>query len=163
MLILETKNKIVNLVLKTKKIIDIVIKTGSKNFEEYFFKVMYNKDLKGLSEIIYTLNENEDGSKIFSSSTCVYDFIDDYKYEKNKTYDDIFNELADFINNEGFFNKKMSREELEEKKGNLMTSMDMEKVMDSVLKDVSKEVATEIAQEKLQDKKNPDMFMGYKA
>lgn len=160
MLVLETSNKRITLSLKTRKIVDIITLAGAKNFEDYFFKTLYNKDLKALSEIIYSLVEVSEGeNRPFASSTAVYDFIDVYKYEKNISYADIFDSLAEFINNEGFFNTKMSPEELEAKKNNLMTSMDMEKVMDSVLKDVSKEVA----KEEIQDRKSQDMFKGYQA
>lgn len=160
MKVLETNNKRVTLELKTRKIVDIITLAGAKNFEDYFFKTLYNKDLKALSEIIYSLVKVSEGEdRPFTSSTAVYDFIDEYKYEKNKCYEDIFNEIAEFINNEGFFNTKMSPEELETKKNNLMTSMDMEKVMDTVLKDVSKEVAMD----EIQDRKSQDTFKGYQA
>lgn len=160
MIVLEANNKRVTLELKTRKIVDIITLAGAKNFEDYFFKALYNKDLKALSEIIYSLVKVSEGeNRPFTSSTAVYDFIDEYKYEKNKCYEDIFNEIAEFINNEGFFNTKMSPEELEAKKNNLMTSMDMEKVMDTVLKDVSKEVAMD----EIQDRKSQDTFKGYQA
>lgn len=160
MKVLETNNKRVTLELKTRKIVDIITLAGAKNFEDYFFKTLYNKDLKALSEIIYSLVKVSEGEdRPFTSSTAVYDFIDEYKYEKNKCYEDIFNEIAEFINNEGFFNTKMSPEELEAKKNNLMTSMDMEKVMDTVLKDVSKEVAID----EIQDRKSRYTFKGYQA
>lgn len=160
MMVLEANNKRITLELKTRKIVDIITLAGAKNFEDYFFKTLYNKDLKALSEIIYSLVKVSEGeTRPFTSSTAVYDFIDEYKYEKNKCYEDIFNEIAEFINSEGFFNTKMSPEELEAKKNNLMTSMDMEKVMDSVLKDVSKEVA----RDEIQDRKSQDTFKGYQA
>ena len=94
-MILETKNKKINLVLRTKKIVNIANSLKSKNFEDAYFKAIQNNDLDAMSKIIYTLAENEDGKYAFNSSDDVYDFLDEYRREKNKTYSDIFQELTE--------------------------------------------------------------------
>ena len=102
-MILETKNKKINLVLRTRKIADIAKKLDGKNFEDVYFKAMNEFDLEALSKIIYILAENEDKTNSFKSNADVYDFIDDYMEENKKTYKDIFTEIAEDINKEGFF------------------------------------------------------------
>lgn len=149
-MILETKNKTINLVLKTKKIVRIANLLQNKNFEDAYFKAIQNNDLDAFSKIIYTLAENEEGKHAFSSSDEVYDFLDDYRAENGKTYDDVFKEVTEVINSEGFFMKKMTKKELEEMISNPLSGTNMnELVQKSAEKAISK-----IAEEQ---------FHGYKA
>ena len=83
-MILETKNKKINLVLRTRKIADIAKKLDGKNFEDVYFKAMNEFDLEALSKIIFTLAENEDKTNSFKSNADVYDFIDEYMEENKK-------------------------------------------------------------------------------
>ena len=117
-MILETKNKKINLVLRTRKIADIAKKLGGKNFEDVYFKAVNEFDLEALSKIIYMLAENEDKTSSFKNNTEVYDFIDDYMAENDKTYKAIFEEIAEAINEEGFFNSKMTKKDLKDKMSN---------------------------------------------
>ena len=149
-MILETKNKKINLVLRTRKIADIAKKLNDKNFEDVYFKAMNEFDLESLSKIIYTLAENEDKTNAFKSSTDVYDFLDDYMAENNKTYKDIFTEIAEDINEEGFFNNKMSKKELKDKMSNPLSSMNM----NEVIKNSAEKAITRVAEQE---------FQGYKA
>lgn len=143
---LETKNKIINLVLRTRKIVDIANSLKNKNFEDAYFKAIQNNDLDAISKIIYTLAENEDGKKSFANSTEVYDFLDDYKVESGKTYEEIFRELTEVINEEGFFMKKMNKKELQEMISNPLSGTNMnELVQKSAEKAISK-----IAEEQFQ-------------
>ena len=145
-MILETKNKKINLVLRTKKIVNIANSLKSKNFEDAYFKAIQNNDLDAMSKIIYTLAENEDGKYAFNSSDDVYDFLDEYRREKNKTYSDIFQELTEVINEEGFFMKKRSKKELQEMISNPLSGTNMnELVQKSAEKAISK-----IAEEQFQ-------------
>ncbi len=130
-MILETKNKRINLVLRTRKIADIAKKLEGKNFEDVYFKAMNEFDLEALSKIIYILAENEDKTSSFKSNTDVYDFIDDYMEENKKTYKDIFTEIAEDINKEGFFNSKMTKEQLKDKMSSPLSSMNMNEVIKS--------------------------------
>lgn len=125
-MILETKNKKVNLVLRTRKIVDIANSLKSKNFEEAFFKAINEKSLDALSKIIYSLAEDEDKKHVFKNSEEVYNFIDDYKKENNKSYDDIYKEIAEMINEEGFFNHKMTDEELKAMISNPLSQINLD-------------------------------------
>ncbi len=149
-MILETNNKKINLVLRTRKIADIAKKLEGKNFEDVYFKAMNEFDLDALSKIIYILAENEDKTNAFKNSTEVYDFIDDYMAENNKTYKDIFQEIAEDINEEGFFNSKMTKKELKDKMSNPLSSMNM----NDVIKSSAEKAITRVAEEQ---------FQGYRA
>lgn len=128
-MILETKNKKVNLVLRTRKIVDIANSLKSKNFEEAFFKAINEKSLDALSKIIYSLAEDEDKKHVFKNSEEIYNFIDDYKKENNKSYDDIYKEIAEMINEEGFFNHKMTDEELKAMISNPLSQINLDDLM----------------------------------
>lgn len=149
-MILEINNKKINLVLRTRKIADIAKKLEGKNFEDVYFKAMNEFDLEALSKIIYILAENEDKTNAFKNSTEVYDFIDDYMAENNKTYKDIFQEIAEDINEEGFFNSKMTKEELKDKMSNPLSSMNM----NDVIKSSAEKAISKVAEEQ---------FQGYRA
>ena len=143
-MILETKNKTINLVLRTRKIVSIANTLKNKNFEDAYFKALQSNDLDALSKIIFTLAEDNDGNYSFKSSDEVYDFLDEYKAEKSKTYEDIFKELTEVINEEGFFTKKRTKKDLAEMISNplLGTSMN-ELVQKSAEKAISKIAETE--------------------
>ena len=149
-MILETKNKKINLVLRTRKIADIAKQLKGKNFEDVYFKAMNEFDLEALSKIIFVLAENEDKTNSFKNSTEVYDFIDDYMVENNKTYADIFKEIAEDINEEGFFNSKMNKKELKDKMSNPLSAMNM----NEVIKSSAEKAISRVAEEQ---------FQGYKA
>ena len=144
-MILETKNKRIKLVLKTRKIVEIANTLKNKNFEDAYFKAVKENDLNALSKMIYTLAENEDGKHAFSSSDEVYDFLDDYKTENGKTYSDIYKELTEVINEQGFFMKKMNKKELTEMISNPLSVMNInELVQKSAEKAISKMAESQI-------------------
>lgn len=144
-MILETKNKKIKLVLKTRKIVEIANTLKNKNFEDAYFKAVKENDLNALSKMIYTLAENEDGKHAFSSSDEVYDFLDDYKTENVKTYSDIYKELTEVINEQGFFMKKMNKKELTEMISNPLSVMNInELVQKSAEKAISKMAESQI-------------------
>lgn len=149
-MLLKTKNKEINLVLRTRKIADIAKRLEGKNFEDVYFKAMNEFDLEALSKIIYILAENEDKTSSFKSSTDVYDFIDDYMEENKKTYKDIFEEIATDINKEGFFNSKMTKEQLKDKMSSPLSSMNM----NEVIKNSAEKAIAKVAEQE---------FQGYKA
>ena len=138
-MILETKNKTINLVLKTRKIVDIANSLKNKNFEDAYFKAIQNNDLDALSKILFTLAEDNEGKPAFKNSIEIYDFLDEYRAENKKTYSDIFKELTEAINEEGFFMKKMTKKELEEMISNPLSGTNMnELVQKSAEKAISK-------------------------
>lgn len=145
---LVTKNKTINLVFTTRKLVTATNLLKGRNFEDLYFKAVNENDLDSLSKIIYVFAENnEDGRKSFKTSEDVYEFIDDYKEENNKTYEDIFEEIAGAINDEGFFKTKMTKEQLEDKISNPISSMNMDEVIkNSTQKAIEKITETEVFQ-----------------
>ena len=107
-------------------------------------------DLEALSKIIYILAENEDKTSSFKNSTDVYDFLDDYMEENKKTYKDIFTEIAEEINKEGFFNSKMTKEQLKDKMSSPLSSMNM----NEVIKNSAEKAIAKVAEQE---------FQGYRA
>lgn len=143
---LKTSQKTTTLVFTTKKIVNISNQLKGKNFEELYFKAMNENDLDALSKIICIFAEDaENGAKSFNNSEEVYNFLDDYKKENNKSYEDIFRELAGAINEEGFFNSKMTKKELTDKISNPLSMISMnELVKSSAEKAIAKVAETQI-------------------
>lgn len=123
-MIIETKNKTINLVLKTRKIVEIANLLKNKNFEEVFTKAYSILDGEALSKIIFKLAEDEEGKSAFASSNEVYDFIDDCRTE-GITINDLYEKIAEALNDEGFFKKKMNEKELKEMISNPLLTMNM--------------------------------------
>lgn len=140
---LKTKNKTIVLVFTTRKIVNISNVLKGKNFEELYFSAMNQGDLNALSKIIFTFAEDKNGVKGFNSSEDVYEFIDDYKTENNKSYEEIFEDLAEVINEEGFFNKKMTKKDLKAKMSNPLSSMNM----NEVIKNSAEKAIAKVAEE----------------
>lgn len=128
-MIIETKKKTINLVLKTRKIVDISNILKNKNFEEAFTKAYSICDLEALSKIIMKLAETDDGKSAFTSSDEVYDFIDDCRKE-NITANDIYAKISEALNDEGFFKKKMTKKDLKEMTSNPLLTMNMDKLLE---------------------------------
>lgn len=127
-MIIETKNRNINLVLKTRKIVDVANLLKNKNFEEGFTKAYSELDMEALSKIIFKLAENEDGKSIFSTSSEVYDFMDECR-EEGITINDLYGKVAEALNEEGFFKKKMSKKELKEMTSNPLSTMNMNELI----------------------------------
>lgn len=149
-MILETKNKVIKLVLKTRNIITICNLLRNKNFEDAFFTAVRDNDIEALSKIIYALAEEEGANIAFRNIAEVQDFLDDYKAEQNKSYADLFKEIAEEVNAEGFFKKKMSKKELNEAISNPLSNMNM----NDLVQKSAENAITKIAQ---------DQFTGYMA
>ena len=148
-MILETKNKTIKLVLKTRKIVDISNILKNKNFEEAFTKAYAICDLDALTKMIYILAEDENGKNMFTSSEEVYDFLDDYRKENKMNFIDIYKKIAEELNSEGFFKSKMSKKELEEMISNPLSTINMNELMQK---------STEKAMSKIAE----EQFQGYK-
>lgn len=149
-MILETKNKTIKLVLKTRKIVDISNVLKDKNFEEAFTKAYAICDLEALTKMIYILAEDENGNNIFTSSEQVYDFLDDYRKENKATYLEIYKKIAEELNEEGFFKNKKNKKELEEMTSNPLSTINMNELMQK---------STEKAMSKIAE----EQFKGFKA
>ena len=131
-MIIETKSKTINLVLKTRKIVDIANLLKNKNFEEAF--------IEALSKIIFKLAENEEGKSVFASSDEVYDFIDDCRVE-GITINDLYSKIAEVLNEEGFFKKKMSKKELKEMTSNPLSQMNMNELVQKSAENAMSKIA----------------------
>lgn len=142
-MILETKNKTINLIFKTRKIVDIANTLKSKDFEEAFTKAYAVCDLDALSKIIYTLSETQEGRNAFLSSSEVYDFLDDYRKENKVTFNDIYKRIAEALNEEGFFKKKKTKKELEEMTSNPLSTMNMNELVQKSAEKAMEAIAVE--------------------
>nr|DAJ80385.1 MAG TPA: tail assembly chaperone protein [Caudoviricetes sp.] len=153
-MIIETKNKTINLVLKTRKIVDIANLLKNKNFEEAFTKSYAICDREALSKIIFKLAENEDGKSVFTSSDEVYDFMDDCRIE-GITANDLYGKIAEALNEEGFFKKKMNKKELKEMTSNPLSTMNM----NDLVQKSAESAMSKIAEKQFQEQG----FQGYEA
>lgn len=149
-MILETKNKTIKLVLKTRKIVDISNVLKSKNFEEVFTKAYAIGDIEALTKMLYILAEDENGNNVFTSSEEVYEFLDDYKKESQCSFIEIYKKIAEELNNEGFFRTKKNKKELEEMTSNPLSTINMNELMQK---------STEKAMSKIAE----EQFKGFKA
>ncbi len=153
-MIIETKNKTINLVLKTRKIVDIANLLKNKNFEEAFVKAYSILDGEALTKIIFKLAENENGESAFNSSDEVYDFIDECRAE-GISISELYAKIAEALNEEGFFKKKMSKKELKEMTSNPLSTMNMNELVQK---------SAESAMSKIAEKQFQEQgFQGYEA
>ena len=149
-MILKTEKREVELRPTTRKIVRITEENKCKNLNEYFFSVLSEKDIKGLAIIIFAFAEPVGESKGLASLNDTYDLIDDLRIENNKSYEDLFKDIGEFINDMGFFNKKMTKEELKRMMNDPLVGFDMKKIINS---STEKAVTEVVANE----------FRGYKA
>ena len=145
-MIIETKNKTINLVLKTRKIVDIANLLKNKNFEEAFVKAYSILDGEALTKIIFKLAENENGESAFTSTEEIYDFIDDCRAD-GITINDLYSKIAEALNEEGFFKKKMSKKELKEMTSNPLSTMNMNELVQKSAESAMSKIAERQFQE----------------
>ena len=107
-----------------------------------------------ISKIIFKLAENEDGKSVFTSSDEVYDFMDDCRLE-GITANDLYEKIAEALNDEGFFKKKMSKKELKEMTSNPLSTMNM----NDLVQKSAESAMSKIAEKQLQEQG----FQGYEA
>ena len=145
---LNLKNKKVELIFTTRKIVNLTKDIKEKNLEDLYFKIMNEKNIEALATLINEFAENTDtGLKAFNNIEEVYEFMDSYMLENQKTYDDLFNEIAEAINEEGFFKSKMSKEELYQKASNPLLVLNMNEVIKtSAEKAIAKIAEVEMAE-----------------
>lgn len=148
-MIIEIKNKKVNLVLKTKKIVEIAKLLKNKNFEEAFVKAYSILDAETLCTLIYKLAETEDGFALFKNTDEVYDFIDECRVE-GLNANELYKRIAEALNEEGFFKKKMSKKELENLTSNPLSTINMNELVQKSAENAMSKIAEQ-------------QFQGYKA
>lgn len=134
-MIIETKNKTINLVLKTRKIVDIANLLKNKNFEEAFIKAYSILNMEALSKIIFKIAELENGESAFTNSDEVYDFIDECRKE-GMTIKNLYEKIAEALNDEGFFKKKMTKKELKEIATNPLSTLNLDKIVEKSAENV---------------------------
>ena len=78
--------------------------------------------------MIFKLAEDEEGKSIFETSSKVYDFMDECRLEGITAYD-LYAKIAEALNEEGFFKKKMSKKELKEMTSNPLSTMNMNELV----------------------------------
>ena len=148
-MIIETKNKIINLVIKTRKIVEIAKLLKNKNFEEAFVKAYSILDAETLCTLIYKLAETEDGFALFKNTDEVYDFIDECRVE-GLNANELYKRIAEALNEEGFFKKKMSKKELENLTSNPLSTINMNELVQKSAENAMSKIAEQ-------------QFQGYKA
>lgn len=141
-MIIETKNRNINLVLKTRKIVEIANLLKNKNFEEVFKKAYSILDMEALSKIIFKLAENNEGKSTFVSSDEVYDFIDECRTE-GISVSDLYGKIAEALNEEGFFKKRMTKKELKEMMSNPLSETDMNELVQKSAEKVINKITEE--------------------
>ena len=141
-MIIETKNKTINLVLKTRKIVEIANLLKNKNFEEVFKKSYSILDMEALSKIIFKLAENDEGKNVFVSSDEVYDFIDECRIE-GISVSDLYGKIAEALNEEGFFKKRMTKKELKEMMSSPLSETDMNELVQKSAEKVINKITEE--------------------
>lgn len=141
-MIIETKNKTINLVLKTRKIVEITNLLKNKNFEEVFKKAYSILDMEALSKIVFKLAENDEGKNVFVSSDEVYDFIDECRIE-GISVSDLYGKIAEALNEEGFFKKRMTKKELKEMMSNPLSETDMNELVQKSAEKVINKITEE--------------------
>lgn len=142
-MILKAGNKTVELKYKTRSIVNLTNTLKGTSFEELFFKASSENNVEALSQIILEFAKDPDnGSRSFNNVDDVYNFLDDYMEDTGCTYQDIFANIAKSVNEAGFFNKKMSEEDLINK---LEThfSIDMNELVTKTAEKAMLELATE--------------------
>ncbi len=142
------KDKEFKLVPRTRKVIELTEKLKTKNLNELIFNGLNDGDTKVLAELIKSFAEYEDGKSVFTSINNVYDFIDEWKAQNDKSYIELYFIVAEVVNEMGFFKTIMSKEELSAQLKNPVSEINIQ------------ELARNAAQ-KMIDKMAEEEFKGY--
>ena len=126
---MKYKDKEINLVPRTRKVIELTEKLKDKNLNDVMFQGLKNCDIKVLAEIIKVFAEDEDKKAVFTSINNVYDFIDELKETEQKSYSEIYKEVIEVTNEMGFFSKKMTAKELNAQIEDPISNIDMEELV----------------------------------
>lgn len=143
MVTIKTEKKEINLVPRTRKVVELTERLKAKNLNELIFKGLHNGDTKTLAEIIKAFAEDEDGKTSFTSIGVVYDFMDDWKTESDKTFTDLYIEVIKVVNEMGFFMKKMSDKELTAEIENPIPTLNMQDIINDSAQKAMKEIVAE--------------------
>lgn len=135
-MVLETEKKTITLQLKNRLVALLEERLQCKDLRTFLFQEANNAKIKTLALCLLTLTEKE-----FKNINEVYDFLDDYQQEQEKTIFQLYQDLILELNNRYFFKEKLSEEELAELSQNPMMGFDMGEIM----KAATEAVATDMA------------------
>ena len=108
-MILKLNDKEFKLVPRTRKVIDLTRRLNAKNLNDLIFTALNDGNIEILAELIKAFAEYEDKSLVFENIESAYDFIDTWREENKKSYTELYSEIAEVVNEMGFFKKKMTR------------------------------------------------------
>ena len=91
--------------------------------------------MEALSKIIFKIAELENGESAFINSDEVYDFIDECRKE-GMTIKNLYEKIAEALNDEGFFKKKMTKKELKEITTNPLSTLNLDKIVEKSAENV---------------------------
>jgi len=140
---LETKNKSVELVVKTRKIIALAKLLKDDKFEDAFFKAVRDCNIELLAQIILILAESGENINPFNGIDDVCDFLDEYIAESKKNLSDIYFVITEAINEKGFFSSKMTKKDLQARIDDIMSSVNYEGIIKNSIEKMATEVVTE--------------------
>lgn len=112
-MILKFKDKEFKLIPRTRKVIDLTKRLNTKNLNDLIFTALSDGNIEVLAELIKAFAEYEDKKTVFTKIEDVYDFIDEWRETEEKSYIELYGEVAEVVNEMGFFKNKMTKEELE--------------------------------------------------
>lgn len=137
------KDKEFKLIPRTRNVVELTERLKAKNLNDLIFTGLADGNPKMLAELIKAFAEYEDGKATFTSINVVYDFIDDWKRENEKTIDDLYAEVAKVVNEMGFFKKKMTEEELEKALAQPAISINLQEIVANSVQTAMNEIAQE--------------------
>lgn len=143
MIVLKKEDKEFKLVPRTRKVIELTEKLKTNNLNDLIFKGFNECNIKVLAELIKTFAEYEDGKTVFSSVNVVFDFIDEWRSENEKSYTDLYKEVIGVVNDMGFFKEKMTQEQLSQMMENPALTIDIQKVVTESAQKAIQEIAEE--------------------
>lgn len=137
------KDKEFKLIPRTRNVVELTERLKAKNLNDLIFTGLADGNPKMLAELIKAFAEYEDRKATFTSINVVYDFIDDWKRENEKTIDDLYAEVAKVVNEMGFFKKKMTEEELEKALAQPAISINLQEIVANSVQTAMNEIAQE--------------------
>lgn len=142
-MIFKYEDKEFKLVPRTRKVVNLTEGLKAKNLHELIFTSISDGNIKVLAELIKAFAEYEDGKQVFTSINNVYDFIDRWKEENNKNYNDLFFEIAKVCNEMGFMKTKMTEEALMEMMKNPLPTINLQELMNNSAQKIIDNIAEE--------------------
>jgi len=137
------------LVPRTRKVVDLTKKLNAKNLNDLIFTAIGEGNIEILAELIKAFAEDANNEAMFKTIDETYEFIDEWMAENKKSCTDLYEEVAEVVNEMGFFKKKMKKEELKETIQNPMPMINLQDLVAN-------------SAQKMMDKMAEEEFQGYK-